>query len=459
MKTHLFLSSTILLSMLFLSGCGKSSNTLSDKSLEQETSAVQVKPSALFSESSTVHSTTLTPKLSSEGNTTSEESVKAFFGDKENNKVIIVDIENMEQLYASENYTGHEITYTVANLKIVPKLYVSNRGSNAIDVIDAESMHITKTITLQHFPRSADALNEKLGLVAVSGMNKPMISIIDIYTDQVVAVVGDDIVTAPVDSANGTHACGHPYWLNENHFVLIDRARKRLTTYKICKNEKNEWVTKKLNTICTSTTAHHLVPRENYMGKMDRYYLINEGSDTEYPSVRELVFEEGVGLKRCSKVCLVNKDVSIPQMGAHHGDFVANDTLLYVGSKEGVMFVVDYDTMKVKSMLLAGKGAGHTMMVPERDLAITINHKDKFITLYDTKCSHFIKNIEVSDLPDSEVGKTTIQAHPEYFVSEDAKYFYMFLTEEARFVKVDLDLMEVVDSLYVGGKPAMGTFR
>jgi YVTN family beta-propeller protein len=365
----------------------------------------------------------------------------------------------MKLLKENDNYTGHEITYAICNLRILPKLYVSNRGSNALDVIDTETLSITKTIKLQHFPRSADGVNEELGLIAVSGMDKPMISIIDIYTDEVIAVVGDDIVTEPVDSAHGSHACGHPYWLNKNHFVLIDRARKRLTTYKIYKDRDNNWLTKKLNTRYPSTSSHQLVPRENYIGDPNKYYLINEGSSTTYPSISELEFVDGYGLKFNKKVKLINKNVPKEEMGAHHGDFVPNKTLLYVGSKEGMMYIINYKTMKVETKLLAGLGAGHTKMIPEKDLAITINHKDKFVTIFDTKHSEIIKDLIISDLPDSDVDEKTIQAHPNYFVSKDLKYFYMFLTEEARFVKIDLNSLELADSLYVGGKPAMGTFR
>ncbi len=392
-------------------------------------------------------------------NQKSDKTTLAFFGDKKNDRVIIVDIDNMKTLNSTDTYTHHKNTYTVADLKILPKLYISNRGSNAVDVMDANSHKIIKTIKLRHHPRSADALNTDLGLVAVSGMDKPMISIIDIFSDKVVAVAGDDIVTAPVNSPHGTHACGHPYWLDKNHFVLIDRARKRLITYKIEKNSNGKYNVTMLNKKPTYTSAHQIVPKTGYNGYANRFYLINEGSKDFYPTVVELLFDKKHGLKFNRQVVLKSLRASKDEMGAHHGDFLPDSAYLYVGSKNRELFIINYKTMKVEHILEAGFGAGHTMMVPQKNLAIVINHKDKFITIIDTISSKVIKDIEISNLPDSDVDRVTIQSHPSYYISKDSRYFYIFLTEEARLVKVNLDRLEVADSLYVGGKPAMGTFR
>jgi len=136
--------------------------------------------------------------------TACEIEVKAFFGDKENNTVLVVDVQNME-LVKSEP-TSHLITYAIDKVPTKSKVYISNRGSNALDVMDINSLEIIKTIKLEHYPRSADAFNNTLGLCEVSGMDKAMVSIIDINTDEVVAVVGDN---TPVDSANNPNQVVH----------------------------------------------------------------------------------------------------------------------------------------------------------------------------------------------------------------------------------------------------------
>ncbi|SFV53990.1 hypothetical protein MNB_SV-12-1903 [hydrothermal vent metagenome] len=69
-----------------------------------------------------------------------------------------------------------------------------------------------------------------------------------------------------------------------------------------------------------------------------------------------------------------------------------------------------------------------------------------------------IADIQVSNIPDNEVGIVQTQSHPKYHFSKDGRYFYMFLTEEGELVKVDLVEKKVVERLKIGGKLAMGSF-
>jgi len=144
-------------------------------------------------------------------------------------------------------------------------------------------------------------------------------------------------------------------------------------------------------------------------------------------------------------------------MWLHHGDFHPTQKLIYVGSGDGTLFIVDYADMTILKTLPAGIGAGHTVMVPQKDLAIVINHKDTFVTIVDTKTNMKIADVTVSQA-EHLVGVATIQAHPKYHVSEDGKYFYAFLTEEGIMYEMDLDSLRVTRTLQVGGKPAQGSF-
>jgi len=147
-------------------------------------------------------------------------------------------------------------------------------------------------------------------------------------------------------------------------------------------------------------------------------------------------------------------------MWLHHGDFHPTEPLMYVGSGDGTMFVVNYETMDSNDIttIEAGKGAGHTVMIPQKNLAVVINHKDVFVTIVDTKTNKKIEDVRVSD-HDEWVGDKTIQAHPKFYVSSDAKYFYAFLTEEGVLYEMSLDEpRKVTRTLEVGGKPAQGSF-
>ncbi|HIC09876.1 MAG TPA: hypothetical protein EYO61_00775 [Campylobacterales bacterium] len=403
----------------------------------------------------------------------------AYFGDKENNRIVVVDVENMKLI--DEIYTGHEKSYAAEVIKIKgqghsknKKLYVDNRGSDAIDVIDSSTNSIINTIDIPFHPRSMD-INKHTGLVSVSGTDKPMVAIIDGRTDKLLAVAGRDEVTYPTTSghsyvSSGTLASGHPHWLDDEHFVVIDRQAMKITTYKLV-NNGDEYSAEKINEIDTPSPVHNLIPPDVHgmkgHNKNGRYfpifYATAEGSDSAYPSVLKLYFEPNKGLSILENLEIKKDGLSKNEMGVHHLNFIKRTQKIYVGSDEGTLFVIDYSTspMKIIKTLQAGKGAGHTAEMEHSragDIAIVINHKDSFITIMDTYNDTKIADVEVSKLPKDKIGKVQTQSHPKYHFSEDGRYFYMFLTEEGAFVKVDLTTYKVVDRLEIGGKIAMGSF-
>lgn len=385
-----------------------------------------------------------------------KEKTLALFGNKQKNSVVVIDVEKMQHTF--EIFTDHQITYTADRIGKAFKVYAVNRGSNAIDILDTRRMEITKSITLQHTPRSAEAINPTLKLCAVSGMDKPMVSIISARTDKVIAVVGDNTITQPVNN-HGSHATGHPFWLDAHHFVLIDRKKKKIFTYHIRQKTNGRWQTTLLNSVDTKASAHQIIPRKGrYFGEKDRYYLTVEGSDTQYPMIMELRLDPLIGLIKTRELAIYKKGVSPLKAHIHHGDFHPTKKKIYIGSKEGNFFIVNYATMQIEKIINAGKGAGHTFMIPQKNLAIVINHADKFVTMIDTRTDTKIKDIQVSIAPNTKVGKKTIQAHPKYHASKDGKYFYAFLTEEGGFYQLDLDKLQVVNTINIDGKPAQGSF-
>lgn len=385
---------------------------------------------------------------------------RAFFGDKENNAVIAVDVEDFKKVAAIP--TGHEITYTADKIGSMEKVYAVNRGSDAIDVIDCNTLELTTTIALAHHPRSAESVNKKLGLVAVTGMDKPMVSIIDMKTDEVIATVGDNDVTYPVSHNNsGSHACGHPFWLDDYHFILPDRGNLKLSTYFISPTN-GQWQTVLLNTIDVPSPIHQIIPHKgNYKGDADLFYasaegITKEGANNVYPSILELKFTPNQGLTINRQVSL-DAGGALEDVGLHHGDFHPFQKVIYVGSREGNIFVVNYENMTVESVIPAGKGVGHVKMIKSKKLAIGINHSDVFITIIDLETNTKIKDLAVSERTDL-VGQTTIQAHPKYFVSKDGNHFYSFATVDGVFYELDLNTLEISRTLEVGGQPAQGSF-
>jgi len=409
----------------------------------------------------------------------SQESTLAYFGDKENNLIVVVDVENMKVV--TKIATGHEKSYAAEIIKTkanhgnsTPKMYIDNRGSDVIDVLDSSTNTITKSIALQFHPRSID-VNKEIGLVAVSGVDKAMTAIIDSSNDTLIATVGDTTVTYPTTSghsyvSSGTMASGHPHWLDEKHFVLIDRQNKSISTFKIEKNSNGIWQTTKINEIATPSPIHNLIPPKVHgqhgkqHGAMTStiFYATAEGAIGIYPSVLKLEFLEGTGLSVLENLEIKKEGLSADVMGVHHLNFLKDQKTIYVGSDEGNLFIVDYTTspMSIVKTVVAGKGAGHTdeMKHGNNNLAIIINHKDKFITLMNTLTHEKVADIEVSTLTQNELGVVQTQSHPSYHFSKDGKYFYMFLTEEGSMIKVDLTTNTVIERLEIGGKLAMGSF-
>ncbi len=432
-------------------------------------------------------------------------SVRAWFGDKENNRIVVVDVDNMQLI--GEVATGHQKSYAAEVVKLhgqesqTPKMYIDNRGSDAIDVLDSATNEIVKTIALPFHPRSIN-VNKETGLVAVSSVDKPMTAIIDSKTDTLIATVGENNVTAPVTSghsyiSSGTLACGHPEWLNEDHFVLIDRQNREIKTYKIAKDANGEWQTTLVNTIQTPSPVHNLIPPKihgqaghkksskslrshgggnghngasqgkegggTHLGKEQYstlFYATAEGATDVYPAVLKLEFSEDTGLTIIDTLEIKKEELSPNIMGVHHLNFMKDQKHIYVGSDEGNLFIVNYavSPMQVEKIVPAGKGAGHTDEFKHGNIAVVINHKDRFITLMNTTTNTKIADINVSELDESLIGQVQTQSHPEYHFSQDGQYFYMFLTEEGSLVKVSLTQKEVVERLDIGGKLAMGSF-
>jgi len=398
-------------------------------------------------------------------------STKAYFGDKSNNLIVVVDVDNMKLLDAIA--TGHQVSYAAEVIKtkatehaINPKMYVDNRGSNFIDVFDSATNTITKSIPLVFYPRSI-AVQELTGLVAVSGTNKAMVSIIDSKTDTVIATAGNDVITQPTTSghsyvSSGTLASGHPHWLDTNHFVVIDRQNRQIDTYKLTKNSDGTWSTALLNSLTTPSPVHDLIPpkihgQEHSNVNSTIFYATAEGATGVYPSILKLTFTAGVGLSLSEELPLKASGFTADQMGIHHLNFLKDQKTIYAGSHEGTLFVVDYTTapMRVIKTEKAGIGAGHADEMEHGNLAVIINHKDTFITIMNTSTHTKIADIKVSNLT-TITGQT--QSHPHYHFSKDGRYFYLFLTEEGALVKVDLEKQQVVQRLEIGGSLAMGSF-
>ena len=376
--------------------------------------------------------------------------VVAYFADNVNNAVDVIDVDKMELLDSIP--TGHQDTHTAGIASQSPdgaKLYISNRKSQALDIIDTKTNEITKTITLDFCPRSI-SVQQKTHLVNVASTDRPMAAIIDADNDELIATVGDQNVHL-------TDKCGHSFWLDESHFAFIDRENDKLYSYEI-KKVNGAWQTTLMDAIETPSPVHHI---EASFDDPNIFYAMSEGNSSVYPAVLKLEYSATKHLDINETLELTYNNLTAADMGGHHLDLIPNSTKLYAGSKEGHLFVIDYSQvpMQITKILDAGKGAGHTAVSPDGTRAVIINHKDKFITYVNTVDDTKIADINVSELDDSYVGQVQIQAHTQYHFSPDGRYFYMALTEEGELIKVDLEAKKVFNRVKIySGKLTMGSF-
>ena len=382
--------------------------------------------------------------------------IRAFYGDKALDRVVVVDVDNMSLI--DEIFTEGEDPYPVDQAGHLDKVYAITRGSDSIDVINAATLEPMGLIDLPHHPRSSEAFNETLGLQLVTGADKPMASLIDVDTDTVLATVGID-ESFSVEDYGGSNATGHPFWFNNNMFALIDRPNRIIHLYKVEKKSGRHGAKVKvtlLDSVSSPTAVHHFVKRKMFTNGKDRrtFYALSEGAPDRdmAPSVLKYRLTKTNRLKFVGQTPLSNENIEL--MGSHHADMHPDGVHMYIGSTEGFVYVLNINTMSIVKKIPAGKGAGHTTFIPGRNLAIITNHKDTFITVVNTKDHTWIKNIEVSGV---QQNGAILQSHSS-FVHPNGDFFYAFATDNGIFYELNLETLEISRKVKTGGTPLQGVF-
>ena len=124
-----------------------------------------------------------------------------------------------------------------------------------------------RIIQLEHYPRSVTC-NQESSLCIVSGRKTPVASVIEVKYHQVVAKVGSDIETTPTNYG-GSLATGHPFWVTNDKFLLLDRANRKIDLYTVSKR-RNKYYVIFGNSMRVSSSAHHVLAVPNAQGT-DKY--------------------------------------------------------------------------------------------------------------------------------------------------------------------------------------------
>lgn len=317
-------------------------------------------------------------------------------------------------------------------------IYVSTRKLNSIQPINIENNCLPEAINFQykgttHKPRSTTSnLNRSTGggtatdispnFAAVSGADKVYLTIIDASTGSIVQRFGSGDDGKRRDYGGST-ACGHPAWVPEG-VLLLDRINRRIELYH--PNQKGK---KPLATVDVPSSAHHI---EKSGG---RVFAFCEGNIEEniFPQIVEIVVESD--RIKIENICILPIIGSSNDLfGSHHLTIDASRNKIYAGVSNGWLYHVNLDSLTVQHIIKTGNGCGHVTICEEVGLAVTTNHTDTFVSVFNLADGNFVRNISVAAQIDTVEKK---QGHTSFWNSSNSK-FYTTAAASGRFLEIDL---------------------
>jgi hypothetical protein len=380
-----------------------------------------------------------------------------YYSDNNSNRVFIVDPRNMsvvdvipthgdqpypidkvgnDKVYVStRNSTHGDQPYPIDKVGN-DKVYVSTRNSTSLDIIDYDGMSFFNAgiVPLKHKARSV-SYNSNTNMALVSGVRKALVSLIDVSRDRVVGVVGD-----PDEVGSGT-ITGHSFWVDDDQFLLLDRARQLVHLYQVKQSGKGRkgggLKIVHQDTIRTPGPVHHFskIPGATSGRDSRTFYGSAEGvgADGINPSVIEIrvpAFKSRINLTGRAEL---TGDASV--MGAHHFGMHPDGVHIYMGSKEGNTFIINRNSMSIVGIVESGAGSGHTTFDASANVAIETNHTDTFMTLIDT--NNHIKLGDIAGVASTPVDGGKSQAHTSSFDPMNTGMFYTMAPQDGNLIEID----------------------
>ena len=355
-----------------------------------------------------------------------------YYGDVNSDMVIGMDVESMslKSIVASNGVNPYEITAATNN-----DLYVINRTDYNIGFYDSSINRITSEISLNFMPRSLSIQGSDM---LISSVNEPSEAVV---SDDTLSDTYSDSTYIQPTSFGGSNATGHPIWIDEQYFLLLDRTENTIELYK-------KGVYQPVSKVTTSSSVHHVMNRDGL------FYGILEGiQGGTAPGVIKFTVSNGqitVLLERLlSEFSGMPVDFQPATWGSHHGALHPSTDYIYLGSAEGNVFVLDLATLNLADTFVSGKGIGHFLFY--NDILITTNHYDNFKSFYDATqptANRFIKNLYFSMTTYSGI---TMQSHTTHVL--DGYLYFVFNTDvDSTLFKINLSTLEVTDSLLMPGR-------
>ncbi|MDQ7042246.1 MAG: hypothetical protein Q9M34_01805 [Sulfurimonas sp.] len=372
----------------------------------------------------------------SDGNV--DERSMVYYGDINNDTVLGIDVESMEllEIIASNGVKPYEIAKGDENL------YVINRNDYTTGILNTKIGSIDNEIVLNFKPRS---LSINADDILFSSVDEPSSALV---TNGIVSNSYSDSSYILPTSFGGTNATGHPVWIDDNYFLLLDRTENTIEVYL-------KGVSLPISKLVTSSSVHHVMNRDGI------YYGIAEGKQGGVsPGVVKFTVSDGsislIKEQLLSTLIGLPSDFNSSIWGAHHGALYPSADYIYIGSAEGNVFVLDLANLALVDTFKSGKGIGHFLFY--NDMLITTNHYDTFKSFYDAsdpRANVLIKELSFS----TEVYPgITMQSHSSHIL-DDKLYFTFNTSTDSTLYKIDLTNITIEDSLVLRGRYClMGSF-
>ena len=347
----------------------------------------------------------------------------AFFGDYINNRIYAVNSSSMRLVKTIATEKG---PYPVdqAGTFILP----STRKASILPVICMNTLKQEHQISLAHTPRST-AFHKGAKHVLVAGGNKALTSIVDVSNWQVRKVVGKshEIANTRTPDFGGTLASGHPIWVTESTFLLLDRVCRTVALYDIDG--------KLLHEINTPTSLHHAFNVD------ETWYGCCEGNPESHIPPSLFCFKiKSNTLKETGNLWLPEK-----AKGGHHIDLHPNKECIYFGSAEGNLYIINRSKLKIEKQLKTRPGTGHTGFSKKYNRAFAINHDDQCITAIDSEQHTVIKNIKIVE-DDNDTTDRKLIGHTFKVDDREGKY-YCLSSAEGTLIKIDIENLSIIEKL------------
>ena len=346
------------------------------------------------------------------------------------------------------------------------RFYIRTQNSYSFDVVNFETGSV-KTVNLEnkernvveHKPRAIGAYNRKYNIQLLSSLDMPVVDVIDVSTDNVIATLGDQIKDFTITANGGKSATGHAFWFDENHFGLIDRVSNKIRLYRVSRASDDSLEFTLIQDFITREPVHAVERISNARNKTDRntfYAMINGDIGKKVaPGVLELKFNHDYERIESSREVIFEdsvESVGVIKATTHHSAVSPDYKYFIVPVLTGKVYFINRQTMKIDKVVEAKLGAAHVNISKEENLVIITNHFSEYVTFINATTLEVVKNLDISETVFHPDEKHLIQPHFSY-VGENGRYYYTFATQDGKFLKIDLKTLEVVESLYTGGAP------